>query len=72
MNIAAEKKNIVRWIQEIQDQKTIEKILVLKNKNQVSNFEKELIQKGIQDVLVGNVSSHDEVKKRFELKFAKK
>lgn len=72
MNIAAEKKNIVRWIQEIQDQKTIEKILVLKNKNQVSNFENELIQKGIQDVLVGNVSSHDEVKKRFELKFTKK
>lgn len=72
MNIAAEKKNIVRWIQEIHDQKTIEKILVLKNKNQVSKLENELIQKGIEDVLVGNVSFHDEVKKRFELKFAKK
>ena len=72
MNIAAEKKNILRWVQEIQDQKTIEKILVLKNKNQISNFKNELIQKGIQDVLVGNVSSHEEAKKRFESKFAKK
>jgi hypothetical protein len=72
MNITAEKRNIVQWIQGINDEKTIEKILNLKQKNEVSQFEKELIQKGLNDVLLGNTSTHSEVKKRFEAKFAKK
>jgi hypothetical protein len=72
MNITAEKQNILQWIQGIDDEKTIEKILIFKKKNQVSNFENELIQKGLNDVLSGNVSSNEQVKKRFEAKFAKK
>lgn len=72
MNITAEKQNILHWILGIDDEKTIEKILIFKKKNQVSNFENELIQKGLNDVLLGNVSSHEEVKKRFQAKFAKK
>ena len=72
MNITAEKRNILQWIQGINDEKTIEKILNLKQKNEVSQFEKELIQKGLNDVLLGNTSTHSEVKKRFEAKFAKK
>ena len=71
MNIATEKKNIVKWIQGIDDEKTIEKILNFKEKNEVSQFENQLIQKGLNDVLSGNVSSHEEVKTRFERKFAK-
>ncbi len=72
MNITAEKRNILQWIQEINDEKTIEKILNLKQKNEVSQFEKELIQKGLIDIIEGNTSTNDEVKKRFEAKFAKK
>jgi predicted transcriptional regulator len=72
MDISIEKKNIVQWIQAIDDEKIIEKILSFKEKNEVSSFEKQLIQKGLNDVESGNVSSHEEVKKRFEAKFAKK
>ena len=72
MNIATEKQNIVKWIQGIDDEKTIEKILNFKEKNEISQFENQLIQKGLNDVLLGKISSHEEVKKRFEAKFAKK
>lgn len=71
MNIAIEKQNILQWIQGLNDEKILEKILDLKAKNEISDFENLLIQKGLNDVLQGNVSSHEEVKKRFELKFAK-
>lgn len=72
MDIAVEKKNIVKWIQAIDDEKIIEKILSFKEKNEVLLFENQLIQKGLNDISSGNVSSHEEVKKRFEAKFAKK
>ncbi len=72
MNIAAKKQNIVQWIQGINDEKVIEEILNLKVRNEISSLENELIQKGLNDILKGNVSSHEEVKKRFEAKFVKK
>lgn len=72
MDISVEKKNLVQWIQAIDDEKIIEKILSFKEKNELSFFENQLIQKGLSDVSSGNVSSHEEVKKRFEAKFAKK
>jgi predicted transcriptional regulator len=72
MNIATKKQNIVQWIQGINDENVIEEILNLKVRNEISSFENELIQKGMDDILTGNVSTHEEVKKRFEAKFAKK
>ena len=72
MNIAAEKQNIVQWIKGINDEKVIQKILEFKNENEDSFFENQLIQKGLNDVLEGNIASHQEVKKRFSSKFAKK
>ncbi|HCQ13044.1 MAG TPA: hypothetical protein DIU01_07215 [Flavobacterium sp.] len=51
------------------DEKILEKILDLKEKNEISDFENKLIQKGLNDVLNGNISTHEEVKKRFEQKF---
>ncbi|WP_396165242.1 hypothetical protein [Flavobacterium sp.] len=71
MDIALEKQNILHWIQNLKDKKIIEKLLDLKEENESSNFENKLIQKGLEDVLQGNTSSHEEVKKRFETKFAK-
>lgn len=72
MDIAVEKKSIVQWIQAIDDEKTIAEILSFKEKSEASFFENQLIQKGLNDVLFGNVSSHEDVKKRFEAKFSKK
>jgi predicted transcriptional regulator len=72
MDIAVEKKSIVKWIQAIDDEKIIEKILGFKEKNEALFFENQLIQKGLNDVALGNVSSHEDVKKRFEAKFAEK
>jgi len=72
MNIAAEKQNIVQWIKGINDEKVIQKILEFKNENEDSFFENQLIQKGLNDILEGNTASHQEVKKRFSAKFAKK
>jgi hypothetical protein len=72
MNIVAEKQNILNWIQVIDDKKTIEKILTFKEENDFLIFENKLILKGLNDVLSGNVSSHEDVKKRFEGKFSNK
>lgn len=71
MNIAVKKQSILQWIQNLNDEKILEKILDLKEKNEISDFENQLIQKGLNDVLNGNISTHEEVKKRFEQKFAK-
>ena len=46
-------------------------ILDLKVKSEISDFENQLIRKGLDDALKGNISSHEEVKKRFTEKFAK-
>ena len=72
MNIAIEKQNLLQWIQGLTDEKIIERILSIKENNEVSSFENQLIQKGLEDISSGNVSYHEEVKKRFEAKFAKK
>ncbi|TRX42324.1 hypothetical protein [Flavobacterium restrictum] len=72
MDISIEKKNIIQWIQKIDDEKSIQEILGFKEKNEFSFFENQLIQKGLNDVSSGNVSSNEEVKKRFEVKFAEK
>lgn len=72
MNIISEKQNILQWIQGIDDKNIIEQILDFKEKNEFNQFENKLIQKGLNDVLLGNISSQNEVKKRFEAKFARK
>ena len=71
MDLALEKQNILQWIKSLNDEKVLEKIIDLKTKSEISNFENQLIKKGLDDVLKGNVSSHEEVKKRFTEKFAK-
>lgn len=71
MNIALKKQSILQWIQNLNDEKILEKILDLKEKNEITDFENQLIQKGLNDILNGNISTHEEVKKRFEQKFTK-
>ena len=71
MNIALRKQNILQWIQNLNDEKVLGKILDLKSKIEISNFENELIEKGLDDISYGNLSSHEDVMKRFEEKFTK-
>lgn len=72
MNITIEKQNLLQWIQGLTDEKIIERILSIKENDEVSTYENQLIQKGLEDISNGNVCAHEEVKKRFEAKFAKK
>ena len=72
MNITIEKQNLLQWIQGLTDEKIIERILSIKENDEVSTLENQLIQKGLEDISNGNLSNHEEVKKRFEAKFAKK
>ena len=70
MTSLTKKQEIITWIQELNDDALLEKLIRFQ-KNAVSDFENELIQKGLDDILKNNVSNHEEVKKRFELKFSK-
>ena len=70
MTSLAKKKKIITWIQDLNDDSVLEELIRFQ-KNSVSDFENELIQKGLDDILKNNVSNHDDVKKRFELKFIK-
>ncbi|MFC5681794.1 hypothetical protein ACYE2N_08345 [Flavobacterium sp. MAHUQ-51] len=72
MDISIEKKNLVQWIQGLKDEKILVELLNLKANKEVADFENQLIQSGLNDLSLGNVSSHEDVKKRFEAKFAKK
>jgi hypothetical protein len=72
MNIIAKKQSLLQWIQGLNDEKIIAEILDLKAKNEISAFENHIIQKGLNDVLNGDTSTHEEVKKRFEARFSNK
>ncbi|RRJ91698.1 hypothetical protein [Flavobacterium macacae] len=72
MDITVEKENILRWINNLKDEKIIEKILDLKEEIEISDFENQIIQKGLKDIELGKVSSHKEVMERFSKKFESK
>ena len=72
MNVLTEKQNLVHWIQTLKDESVLAKILDLKVKTEISDFENQLIQKGLIDITNGNTSTHEEVKRRFESNFANK
>lgn len=72
MDITVEKNNILQWIKGLTDEKIIEKILDLKGKNELPSIENQLIQKGLNDIEKGNISSDAEVQLRFQERFSKK
>ena len=72
MDITIEKQNILQWIKNLKDEKIIEKILDLKEEIEISDFENQIIQKGLKDIELGKVSSHKEVMERFSKKFESK
>lgn len=72
MNVLTEKQNLVYWIQTLKDESVLAKIIDLKVESEISDFENQLIQKGLIDITNGNTSTHEEVKRRFESNFANK
>ena len=72
MDITIEKQHILQWIKDLKDEKIIEKILDLKEKTEISDFENQSIQKGLKDIEDGSFSSHNEVLERFKTKFETK
>jgi len=70
MNIQSEKLKLIEWITRIQDNSIIEKLLKVKEESdwwdEISQEEKESIEKGLQDVKDGKIHQHATVKKLYE------
>jgi len=72
MNIHAEKLKLIEWIAKVQDFKTIEKLLKIRNENsydwwdELTGYEKTEIELGLADIDNGNTVDHPEVKKLYE------
>ncbi|MBP9192139.1 MAG: hypothetical protein KBF96_06270 [Ignavibacteria bacterium] len=71
MNIESEKKKIIEWISEIEDESTIEELKILRDVSvngsdlwdNLSEEEKKGIDEGIKDIDEGRIVSYEDVKK---------
>ena len=71
MNIESEKKKIIEWISEIEDESTIEELKILRDVSvngsdlldNLSEEEKMGIDEGIKDIDEGRIVSYEDVKK---------
>lgn len=67
MNIQAEKLDIIQWLAQVNDSRVIKKFMLLKKSNEesivanLSQEEKEAIDKGLQSISEGRFKSHEEV-----------
>lgn len=72
MDIQAEKLRLIEWLANLNDVKTINKLLQLKKSNQsdwwleISKEEKEEIERGIQQADAAKLTPNDQVKERFK------
>lgn len=72
MNIQAEKLKLIEWITKVQDFKTIEKVLKIRNEepydwwDDLTDYEKKEIELGLADIEQGNTVDHSEVRKLYE------
>ena len=72
MNIQNSKIELIQWLTTLNDKSLIEKILDLKKSeskdwwNDISEAEKESIEKGILDADKGKLKSHSEARKIYE------
>jgi hypothetical protein len=71
MNIESEKKKIIEWISEIEDESTIEELKILRDVSvngsdlwdNLSEEEKKGIDEGIKNIDEGRIVSYEDVKK---------
>lgn len=67
----SEKLEIIKWVTELKDETTLERLKALKkskNKDwwdEITQAEKESIERGLADIKAGRVTSHKEVKKLY-------
>jgi hypothetical protein len=72
MNLKAEKKKLIEWINSLDDETTIEKIKLVRDtsdddwKSGLSSLEIEAIEEGLADIEAGRTTPHEEVRKRYE------
>jgi len=72
INIQNTKIELLQWLASLEDKSLIEKVLILRNTqtkdwwNEISDTEKESIEKGISDAEKGKVNAHTEVRKVYE------
>lgn len=74
MNIQAEKLKLIEWLAGLTDQTLIERIKLLKESQstktdwweEISQAERDAIDQGLEDARNGKVTSHEEVRKRYE------
>ena len=71
-NIETKKLALIQWLTSLNDVSMIDKILELKQKetkdwwNEISNEEKESIEKGLSDAVSGKLKPHSEIRKKYE------
>lgn len=72
-SIEKEKLEIIKWITTLKDETSIERLKMLKDSkskldwwDQISDDEKNAIEKGLDDIKAGRVKPHGEVKKIYE------
>lgn len=73
MGLEAIKLELIAWLSKLEDQGTIEYLKVVKDTKEaqgdwfedLTEQQKKGIEKGLQDVKDGRVTSHDEVRKKY-------
>lgn len=74
MNIQSEKLKLIEWLLNLKDQSVIEKLKWLReNQNEamdwwdeISEAEKVSIDRGLNDIENGRITSHESVRKKYE------
>ncbi|MFN3873624.1 MAG: hypothetical protein ACK4R9_11560 [Ignavibacterium sp.] len=73
INLDKEKKILIDWITQLNDESVIERIKMLKENltftdwwEEISDEERASIERGLEDAQKGRVTSHDKVKKNYE------
>ena len=72
INLQNKKIELIQWLSTLDDQSLIDKLMKLRKKektdwwNEISTDEQKSIEKGIQDADNGKLTSHSNVKKKYE------
>lgn len=73
INIEKEKLEIIKWVTTLKDETSLERIKMLKDNRlktdwweQISDDERNAIDKGLADIKAGRLKPHEEVKKMYE------
>lgn len=72
LNLQNKKIELIQWLSTLNDQILIDKLMSLRKKektdwwNEISNDQKKSIEKGIIDANNGKLTSHQDVKKKYE------